>query len=292
MALRDGCVTLCWPNLIQESTLSGGSWNTKFPLSHMSDPVIQKASRTTDLQLSSTQFDMEISRFRPVSVVALLNHNISTAGLWRIRFYTDTAQTDEVWDTGWKDIWPAVYATAELEWEYDNFWYGTLDQDDIDRFTNLAFQFNKDSSPIIRSVKVEIDDQSNTDGYIKIGRLFVSDAWQPAKSAQYGIQYGYSIGTTFEVAENRNMTEYADPKIPKRTVNFTLAHMNSEEGFRRTLTLQRDQGIHQEILYTENPTPDPIGFQKTFVGRLDNPSALTHPYYQSFENSISLIEIL
>lgn len=290
--LKQGATTLCWPNLVERGVLSGGNWDSQFPISHAADPIVQKASRSADLELSSTQFSLTIDKSRPVGVVGILNHNINTTGQWRVRLYFDDAQTSLAWDSGWKDVWPAVYSTQELEWEYDNFWLGTFDDDDVDRFTSLATEFIPQGSQVVRSVKVEIDDQNNPHGFIKIGRVFIADVWQPKRSAQYGIEYGHNIGTTFETADNRSMTEYADPKTPKRTVSFNLAVLDEEEGFRRTLAMQRDQGIHREILYTENPIPTVEGFQKTFLGRFDNVSPLTHPSYRRFSTSINLIEIL
>ena len=292
MADRQGCVTLCWPNWVEVGALSGGNWNNQFPLSHLQDPVIQKVGRTVDAGLSSTQFSLTVTKSRPIGVVALINHNLTQTADWKVTMYFDEAQVDEAWTSGWVQVWPSVYSTSELEWEYDNFWFGTFDDDEVASFTHLATQFVTDNSQVVRSVKVEINNTTNPDGFVKIGRVFISDVWQPRYSAQYGIEYGFDIGTTFETADNPQMTEYADVKVPKRNVNFVLGSLNEEEGFRRALAIQRSQGLHGEILYTENTIPTVEGFQKTFIGRMVQPSALTHPYYMTFQNSISLKEIL
>lgn len=289
--MRQGAVTLCWPNWITRGEVSGGSWSTEFPITNVEDPVFAKVARSADTSLTSTQFSVSLDRSTPVGLVCLANHNLTSAAQWKISCYFDTAQTQLALEIDWFNVWPSVYATSELEWEYDNFWLGTYDDSDRENFTSLATKFFDDIQ-VIQSVKIEIDDQSNPEGYVYMGRVFVSDVWQPTYSAQYGIEYGFEVGTTFDVADNPEMTRFPDVKTPKRTVSFTLGTLSQEEGFRRVQTMKRDQGLHREILYTETTDPTPEGFQKTFIGQLQDVSPLSHPYYQTFASSINLMEVL
>lgn len=293
MPIREGCVTLCWPNWAERGEVTGGSWKSNFPLENMLSPIVAKAARSETTSPADTQFSFNFKiRSKPVAVVALMNHNLTVDAKWRVTWWEEEAQETLAYDSGMVDVWPQLLSTTELEWENDNFWFGELQDDDKDRFTPLATCFHPDGGDVVFSVRVEIEDEGNPDGFVKIGRLFLADVWQPRFSAQYGIEYGYEIDTSFEVADNAQQTLYADAKIPKRTVSFNLATLDSEEGFRRILTMQRDQGVHKEVLYTEGAETTSENFQKTFVGRLQNPSPLTHPYYRTFSNSINLIEIL
>lgn len=293
MAIKEGCVTLCWPNWTDRGELSGGNWKNEFPLDNLKSPIVAKAARTSSTDKADTQFTFNFStRARAVAVVALMNHNLSVDAKWRVTWWRDEAQTDLLYDSGVIDVWPQLLSTSELAWEDDNFWFGDVGEEDKDRFTPLATHFHPDGGDVVFSVRVEIEDEGNLDGFIKVGRLFVADAWQPRFSAQYGIEYGFDIDTSFETADNSQQTLYADPKIPKRTVSFNLATLDAEEGFRRLLTMQRDQGLHKEILYTEGAEITSENFQKTFVGRLKDVSPLTHPYFRTFSGSVNLVEIL
>lgn len=284
-------VTLCWPNRIDEASLSGGSWSATLPRDHLQTGAMAEVAESADLLLASTQFDITLPRFRPVGVAALSNHNMSADARWRVRFFRDTDALEEMWDSGWIQAWPSIYATAELAWEDTNFWSGIPFEDDRKDFTPLAWVFS-DNPQVCRLVRFEIDDPNNADGAVRLGRCFVGDAWQPDYNASYGIQYGHEIGTEFETAGDPEQTEYADVKSPKRTVSFSLDHLSEEEGVRRALALQRKQGLHGEVLFTEYKTPGALAFSRTFIGRLSSVDPLTHPYFSTYTNTINLKEIL
>ncbi|WP_311948963.1 hypothetical protein [Halomonas piscis] len=284
-------ITLCWPNHAGAAALSGGGWSANMPLAHLADPAFAVAAESVDADPANTQFDLTFPRFLPVGVIALASHNLTVDAEWRVRLWRDTAATDLSWDSGWMMAWPSVYSSSELEWEYDNFWLGTVDEAQRGDFTALTTHF-ADEVQIVRRVTVEISDTANPDGVIRLGRAFVGDTWQPEYNAAYGIQYGHEIGTEFEVAGNPEQTEYADVRAAKRTVQFALEHLSEEEGFRRTLALQRAQGLHGEVLYSEGGHLDALAFQRTFIGRLSSIDPLAHPYFATYSNSISLKEIL
>lgn len=281
----------CWPNHANEATVAGGGWSTELPLSQVLSSVFAEVTQSVDTTPASTQMTVALRRFRPIGVVALAKHNLSAAARWRVRVYYDDTGTDLAIDTGWRDVWPAVYATSELEWEYDNYWSGTLDEDDRGDFTPLATCWLGDSY-LARQVVIEIDDQANPDDCVRIGRLFLGDVWMPEYNISYGVQYGFQIGTEFETAGDADQTEYADIKTPKRTVNLSLDWLGEEEGFSRIMTMQRRQGLHGEILYAESTSAGQAAFSTTFIGRQVSVNPLAHPYYDIYTNAISLQEIL
>jgi len=285
-------VTLCWPNRIDESTLSGGNWSAGLPLDQLLSPITAEVAESVDLAPASTQFDITLPRFRTIAVVALNNHNLGVSAKWRVTLYRDTTAQNEQWNSGWRNAWPAVYSTSELNWEDPNFWSGVPFEEDRQDFTPLGWVF-LDQPQVARRVRVEIDDPNNADGVVRVGRCFLGNSWQPKYNASYGIQYGHEIGTEFEIAGNPDQTEYADVRTPKRTVSFRLEHLDAEEGARWALALQRKQGLHGEVLYTEFlEISDPVAFSRAFIGRQSSVDPLTHPYFGTYSNSISLKEIL
>ncbi|WP_035573009.1 hypothetical protein [Halomonas halocynthiae] len=285
-------VTMCWPNYIDESTLSGGQWSASLPLSQLMSATTADVAESVGLDPANTQFDITLPRFRTIAVVALNNHNLSVSARCRVTMFRDTQAQNEIWNSGWQNAWPAIYSTAELNWEDSNFWSGRPYEEDRKDFTPLGWVF-LDRLQVARRVRVEIDDPTNSDGAVRLGRCFLGNSWQPTYNASYGIQYGYDIGTEFETAGNANMTEYADVKTPKRTVSFSLDHLDADEGARRALALQRQQGLHGEVLYTEFlEITNPVAFSRAFIGRLSSADPLAHPYYATYTNSISIKEIL
>ncbi|UQI42530.1 hypothetical protein [Vreelandella venusta] len=289
--MKDNWATLCWPNYLNEATLSGGSWRTDLPRENLQQPIFDDIAETMGLGAANTQFDVILPRFRTVALVALAKHNLTVAARWRVRLFRDEMATNEMWDSGWRDVWPSVYSSSELNWEDPNFWSGGLFEEDRQDFTSLAWMF-ADAPQVCRRVRVEIDNPTNPEGAVRIGRAFIANYWQPTYNASWGIQYGLDIGTEFENADNQDMTEYADAKTPRRTVSFELAHITRDESFAQIHAMLRRQGLHQEILYTESRAPGPQTFAKTFIGRLASVDPLTNPYFANFTNSITLREIL
>ena len=289
--LEIGKVTLCHPNQINNAVLSGGSWNTNLPLNHLKTPIFSQAARTTDTQLSSSIINCVFSPAKPLDVVALANHNLSVSARVRVRMFANPNFTVELWNSGWQDVWTSIFSSRQLEWEFDNWWLGTPSEEDRASVTSLTPIFTVNTQ-VVSSMRIEIDDVGNPDGYIQIGRLFSGGAWQPKYNAEYGISYGHQINTRFETAFDMNQTEYAEVKTPKRTVAFQLSDLSEEDGFQQILRMQRTQGLHGEILYTEDVQGGQGSFVKTFIGRHQDVSPLTHPYFNSFSNSINLVEIL
>jgi len=283
--------TFCWPNYVNEGSLSGGSWSAALPRDNLQDPIFAEVAETTDLDTASTQFDVTFPRFRTVAMAAIAQHNVSVNGRWRVRIFRDVDATNEMWDSGWQQVWPAVYSTSELNWEDSNFWSGVPFEEDRQDFTSLAWMF-ADEPQVCRRVRIEFDNPTNPDGALRIGRAFIANAWQPKFNMSWGVQYGLDIGTEFEAADNEDETEYADPKTPRRTVTLDLAHLSEEEGFSQVHAMMRRQGLHKEVFYTESRVPGPQSFAKSFIGRFSSVNALANPYYANYTNAINLREIL
>ena len=299
MALERGKVTLCFPNYTNSSTMGdviSGNWRSELPLDHLKTPILSQVARSVDTNPNSTRFNFTLDSARSIDVVTITNHNLTTASSIRVRVYGDTiVDVDDPnnlrWDSGWLQVWPSLFASNTLEWEFDNFWLGTPLESDIINLTTTTPIF-LDNTEIVKSVLIEIEDEGNGNGYVQIGRVFVGGAWQPKYNAEYGISYGYDIGTTSETAFDANKTTYFDVKTPKRFVSFNLSDLTEEEGFQELLRMQRLQGIHGEILYTEDTERGQGSFAKTFLGRNKEVSPLINPYFNSFSNSINLVEIL
>lgn len=290
MALNKRKITLCWPNYIGEAALSGGSWEADLPLAHIQNAVFAVRARSTDLSSTSTRLDIALPRLRPVGAVAIAAHNLSSTAQWRIRVYADSAGTELLYDSASLPAWPALYQSTDLEWEYDNYWLGTLGEEDRKDFTPLAYHvFN---AQIGRTISIEIDDANNSDGYIEIGRVLSANVWQPTYNAAYGIQYGHDIDTEFEVAGDPQRTSYADPALPKRTVSVAFEHLDEGEAIQRMLGLQRDLGLHRELLYLPELTESPDTWRRTFVGRLAQTDPIANPYHATYTHTLSLQEIL
>lgn len=287
MALDVNKITLCWPNLIGKSTLSGGSYVANLPLDLVKDEVFAIRCKTTDLLPSSTQFEVALNRVRPVQVVAIAAHNFSASARCRIRLYGEDGAMLE--DSGIFDVWPEMYKSSQLEWEYDNFWSGTLDEEERGQYTPLMTHFTTEMQ-MTKRVKVELFDPDNIQGFLKFGRVFIADAWQPSINASYGIQHGFDSADAFEEAADR--TEYVDAKRLRRTASMSFESLDTAEAYQRLYSMQRTEGMHGEVLYSFDTAAEPENFVRTFIARQRELNAIEQPYFDNHANSLNLLEVL
>lgn len=272
-------IALCYPNYTERTdcVLAGGSWLTSLPVTNMKNRIIKKRARSVDLELTSTQFSATWSRASPVLSLALAGHNLSVDALVRIKVYEDETQIALYYDSGWVDVWPSIYQSTDLEWEFDNFWLGRLDEEQRQDFTPLFVHFfESDIVPIAKYLTVEISDQNNSDGYVEIGRLFFADVWQPTRNASLGLSFKHNTNT--EIETTLDDTEYFDVKRVRRSVALTLDRIPTEDAFGRVFSIQRLLGIHGEILFAYTTAEETYSYERRFLGRLSELDPIAEPY--------------
>ncbi|WP_159993650.1 hypothetical protein [Roseomonas sp. 18066] len=63
---------------------SGGAWRPPLPLPNLTSQDPERVARTVDVNLASTQFRVDCGRPSLISQFALINYNMTTAGLLRL----------------------------------------------------------------------------------------------------------------------------------------------------------------------------------------------------------------
>lgn len=289
-------VALCYPNYTdrQDCTLSGGSWIPSLPVSNMKNRVLQRRARSTDTLPSSTTFSATLSAPRPILCVALAGHNMSEVATVRVRVYDNEMMSTLLYDSGIQLGWSYVYESTDLEWEYDNFWFGSLTEDRRREFTPLFTHFFRgtDTVPIARHIVVDIFDENNPDGYVEIGRLFFSDVWQPTRNASLGLAFRHNTSTEVETALSD--TEYFDVRRVRRSVSFELDRLPNGDAFGRMFALQRQVGIHAEVLFAYTVMDfEEWSYERRFMGRLSELDPISEPYVdRRHKMAVNILEII
>lgn len=278
-------VILGYPNVAGYSILSGGSWQTD--LNNVKDRRTRIVARSTDLSLSSTQFDIDKGDNKSIQIIALKRINFSSTSKIRISSYTDAGYTLINYDSGFVDIYGSVYDSLDLEWEDDNYWLGTIPADQLELFTSIWFivlpQLNND-----QYWRIEIDDSGNENGYVEIGYLFMSNSWQPKCNFNYG-------GTL----ENENRTDrreslsgvsYYDVRDQRRAFSFTLDNMEYTEGYQRAFDIDRELGISKDVFVSINYEDDLNKFRNTLIGKLTDTNPISYSRYARMTKNFSIRE--
>lgn len=284
-------VTFASPNRIDEAALSGGSWQPTLPLANLKTRTLSQLARSTNVQLASTRFDADLGQSRFIGALALVGHNISVQGQVRITLADTQANLTNapLYTSGWVACWPAGTIPQELlEWEEDNFWLGTLTAE-----SRAAFQapfVHLFGRTIARWLRVEINDTTNQDGYIQLGRAFFSDVWQPVMNMSYGSGLAYEDKSSVEEALGGNEFFYSRRKA--RITRLTLDWLTADETYVRLLDMQRLLGVTGELLLVPDAEDVSNQVRRAYLGRLARLTPLERISHGVFRTQLEIKELL
>lgn len=280
---------IAFQNRIDEAALSAGSWSAGLPLNNLKTRVLSQVARSTDAANASTKFRMVFAKPRKVQILALCRHNFSLDATYRIRAYSDAGFTALAYDSGVLPVWSAVYVTEDLEWEDDNYWSGTItDEERQGFFWNLLHLL--EDMVYVQYWQVEIFDDANAAGWVSIGRVFVAQGWTPVTNMSWGASLGYDSRS--KVSEAYDGTEYYEEKTAARIAKFSLGFMNLDEAMTKALDIQRLSDITKEVFYVYDQADTLHLLRRSFLGRLRELTPVEQPYGSKFGTAFEIKELL
>src|ERR1700761_2099967 len=110
-------IMLGFPNQTDGGALSGGSWQV--PLENLQDYRLSRVARSATTLTADTQFDVDLLVPRKVSMFAMVRHNLTLNGRYRIRVSRDADFATSVFDSTldsplygsvWRQAWPRLYS--------------------------------------------------------------------------------------------------------------------------------------------------------------------------------------
>ena len=259
-------------NRIDAATLSGGSWTAALPLGNLQSTIIGKVARSSSPLNSSTKFDMDLGAARAIRGVGIVGHNLSLSANYRIRGASDAGFSSVLSDSGWLAAWP-----------------GGFDPEAVNDFSwTLPYSL---SAPVsARYWRVEIDDTTNSDGFVQIGRVFIGEAWQPITNMSVGASIAWEDGTGVQTALSG--AEYFSPVPVFRVARFTTENMTEVEALASASAIQRISGVSGEVFFQWDPDDAAYAPQLSFLGRLRTLSPIEAPRYQAWDNAWEIKERL
>lgn len=250
------------------AALTGGSWTAGLPLSNMADSRLWRVARSASALKASTQFRVTFSAVESFKAVVLGPMNVTTAYKYRITTYTTSAFSGAVNDTGWVNPFGGTGGDAlDLEWEDPNFWLGVVPFDDEERGVYLIHVYA--SSVASQYWKIELDDETNSDGHIDIGRLFM------AKSIEPTVNYAPAgNGLTFE-NNSLSVTTLSGGVEWRRRVNprlfrFAIDKIGEAEAYSKFYPFMRSVGFDEEVFVIPDPDDTTNIQQRSFLGTVNS----------------------
>lgn len=274
-------IIIGFPNRIDDATVTGGDWLTAMPIGNIKDRLLSRVARSADEDPASTTFTLDFGRQRNIRIIALIAHTISFGGRLRVLAANNSGFSPTVYDvTG--DVWPGLtggeWDIDTLEWEADNYWFGTYTQEETEDQTAV-------SSRVLPAVvqarywRFDILDEGNAAGFVDIGRVFIGDGFlQPTVNYDYGASLGYETATGVETSLGG--VKFFDPRESIRVLRFELSRLSEAESFTQALELTRRAGVHREVFVIDDPDDETYSHQRNFVGHLRMLNPLERALFQ------------
>lgn len=242
-----------WPSYRKKATFStaaGGSFVAGFPVANMGVLPISQVARSSTAAAADTKFQVTFTSSYPVRMLALIGHNASLGGTFRIKLYSDIGMTTLVKDTGDLEFWPRVYPVGTLEWGDPRFWSGKYSLDQIASY-NACTPVWLDRLYQVRAIQVEITDTTNADGYVQIGVMEIATGWQFSLNPDVGAEYGFR-------ARTRVQESIGGPKDFKRLTaprvwQGTIAYLDRNEALAKGFDFLRDMDLEEPFVWMPRP---------------------------------------
>lgn len=277
------------PNLWDGATLTAGSEAATLPVENTQDRQIRKPWRTTSVDADDTYIVADFGSAQLVGVVALVNHNLGIQAKLRIRLSNNADFSSTVYDSGLFDALPEIEPFGTFEWGVFT-WGGKLPQSVIDAITVNTFHVIP-SNTLARYLRIDIQDESNGDGYIEVGRMVAGVKIQPAANMSWGWEVAFEDPS--KVSKSRGGQTYVDDQEQYRVIRFGISNMTENEAFSFFFDLiDRRKGVTGDLVVIPQPDKPSQFHNQAFYGRMRSLGAVRNPFYDQFEKAFEIEELL
>lgn len=271
------------------ASLSGGEWSPDLPASNMQNDRLYKVARTSNVTLAATQFSVEFSSAVSPLAFAMLRTNISGAGSWRLRGFTDAGHTIAAYDSGWTPATPRVpFGTIMygMPWLYD----GIIPSGHDEARGRMIFRLMPDDVSA-QYWLVEIDDVNNPYGYIDIGRLVFSTGFQPSVNDAFGATLTFIDNSVS--ASTLSGGEIRWHRLAPRSMRFSLEYLPDEELFGATYNLMRRAGYDNQVFVIPDPADSgEATYRRSFLGTLKSMDGLSQAIIKHGNTGFEIKEVI
>lgn len=218
------------PVLSDAATVTASSAASGLPATNLQTLQPGEVCRLDDL--ADASIDIDLGAAGTVTLVALLAHTASAAGLIRV----SAADTQGGLGTG------APYITA---WLAARSLAGGPD----DR--NAFILSLRETGAITRRWwRIELDDATNPAGYVDAGRLYLARPWE-AGGAMFGWSQGWLDPGAVELTDGGQLVPW--PRTRRRELRFEIRGRTEAEMFAQADELVRTRGATADVLVLRDP---------------------------------------
>lgn len=200
--------------------------------------LVMRTTSTANQQISGTWAAGKL-----LSGLELDRHNLTSAGTWRLRLYSDAAWTTLVYDSGALLVNPPK-SLGELVWGVDPLGAGVFDG------WALAFASMWFTPVVAQSFRIDLADAANPDGYLEVCRLMLGHTIEPTWNFEWQPRLAWSESTKQTRTDGGTLRSEAFQ--PYRSGSVTLPWLTSGDRA-RFLDLYRTLGRRGDFFVSLYP---------------------------------------
>jgi hypothetical protein len=199
----------------------------------------------------------DFSGYKSISMIALVRHNMTEAGTYRLRLYSEAEQTGTLlYDSGTTTLGGTLLGWGVFRWGIDPWGSATLVDWPVPYF---AAWFDAVTA---LSFDLELSDTSNPDGFLQAARLVLGGYIEPAVNVSWGL--GISWQEQSKQIRTEGGTLRTDERQEYRRINMDLRKLSDAE--RGTLLDRfRRIGLRNDLFLSCFPN-DATSLERDFAG--------------------------
>lgn len=270
---------LATPILSDASTLSGSTASGSLGVDNLKTPSLKQVYRAANA--GAVYIVSDLLTAKSINLVALVGHSGSSRSYARIRAATSEANLTAApgYDSGnvpfrsHQSGYDAGWASGVQDEQY-----GSMDKNLFVRyFTAQTFRY----------WRIDIIDPNSV--YLDIGRLYISQAWQPAVNMDYGAPAGW-------IDPSRDSRTVSGELIPLerkkyRYTEFTLSFASEDEMFDNAFEIERLRGATKDVLYINDPDATKHLQRRSFYGKMKGLQPISNHAFQLYSKTFRIEEI-
>jgi hypothetical protein len=280
---------LGWPNYSDSIgvTFSGGNWSSTLPRTNVANARVAVVARTTGVTTGDTVLRVDLGASRTIGVVALIRHNLTADATIRVRSFSD-AFTTTVYDSG-------VLNAFDVQWPEHLLPAGHPNAASRRLTTTQLRQLRWDANHVpataqtARYWEIAVSDTTNPDGYVEIGRLWMSPLYQPSINMRYGAQAGLESGAA--VGRALSGTKYVESRAVARTRQVEFGDLPPEEGQAVLGDLVRVLDLGGQVYWFDDPTETWNRQRTSFLAQLVELPPVVRASFRQSSVAIQLEEV-
>lgn len=232
------------------------------PAANLNDPRSMYLARFINCLKTTTVLLVDFGKAKMIGAMGLINVNFSALGKYRLIGYSTAGYSSPVYTSAWIKAWPDnAIPMAMRNWRDKNFWTGCASEETRAGIQNTV-TLVLPTKLSLRWWRIEFDDETNPDGYLHIGNVFMGDAWTLEDNFSWGDALSFNDESQAEFSLGG--TKYGDKLPVTRTYKCAVGSMTDDEVNARLIDMLLVGGKTDEMLVIPDYDDVTNAFRRNF----------------------------